>query len=50
MHHLRGTTQRDARSPDKPAPGDNRPQWGCWIQVILPVSACDINASVRVDI
>ncbi len=33
-----------------PAPGDNRPQRGCRTQVILPVSACGTNASVRVDV
>ena len=27
--------------------GDNRPQWGRRTQLILPVSDCDISASVR---
>jgi hypothetical protein len=30
-------------------PGDNRTQWGCWTRRIFPVSARDINASVRAD-
>jgi hypothetical protein len=30
------------------APGDNRPKQGGWTQLILPVSGCDINVSVRV--
>jgi hypothetical protein len=30
------------------APGGNRPQQGRWTQLILPVSGCDTNASVRV--
>jgi hypothetical protein len=30
------------------APGDNRSKQGRWTQLILPVSGCDINASVRV--
>jgi hypothetical protein len=32
------------------APGGNRPQQGRWTQLILPVSDCGTNASVRVDI
>jgi hypothetical protein len=32
------------------APGDNRPQQGSMDAVILPVSCCDTNASVRVGI
>jgi hypothetical protein len=30
-------------------PSDNRPQWGWRTQLILPVSDCDTNASVRAD-
>jgi hypothetical protein len=30
-------------------PGDNRTQWGCWTRRIFPVSARDINASVRAN-
>jgi len=31
-------------------PGDNRSQWGRRTQLILPVSGCDTNASVRADV
>jgi hypothetical protein len=45
---LRGRTYYNVRCYRLHAPGDNRPQWGRWTQLILPVSGCDINASVRV--
>jgi hypothetical protein len=32
------------------APGGNRPQQGRRTQLILPVSDCGTNASVRVDV
>jgi D-alanyl-D-alanine carboxypeptidase len=32
------------------APGGNRPQQGRRTQLILPVSDCGSNASVRVDV
>jgi hypothetical protein len=39
-----------AGAPFSVAPSDNRPQQGAMDTVILPVSCCDTNASVRVDI
>jgi hypothetical protein len=41
-----GALARSLKAP----PGVNRPEWGRRTQLILPVSNCGTNASVRVDV
>jgi hypothetical protein len=51
MTHLAaGAEPESACGVHQRVPGDNRPQQGSMDAVILPVSCCDTNASVRVDI